>query len=146
MKIAYDLGRTIVSRQNNYKPFDNCFEVINKLTKKYGDGYIVSRVNSDQKIRAEKWLEDNDFYNLTGLKKENIYYCFERRDKSIFAAGLNINCFIDDRPDVLIPMNNDIKKICYNPWKSDLIKYKDQIKENNMIIVKNWKEIEEILL
>lgn len=141
--LGIDLGRTIVSRDNNHAPFENCFEVISKLVKKFDKVYIVSRVNTEQRERAINWLADNDFYLRTGVWEHDVYFCFDRRDKAIFAAGLSVNTFIDDRPDVLAPMKN-VRKILFNPWENDLVRYAEQIKD--MVIVKNWKEVEKILI
>jgi hypothetical protein len=144
--LGIDLGRTVVGpKSEGSKAFENSFEVINKLTKLFNNTFIISRVNSEQRERAINWLEEKDFYNLTGIKKENVYFCFDRKDKCIFVQGLNIDWFIDDRPDVLIPMKNEINKILFNPWEGDLEKHLDQINEmKNLTIVKNWKQIAEI--
>jgi len=146
MNLAIDLGRTIISRENNHAPFPDAFRVVNELVRLFHNTYIISRVNSEQKNRAEIWLEDNDFYNITGIPKDNVYYCFDRRDKAVIARGLRINVIIDDRPDVLIPMDESVKKILFNPYQGDLDKHGAKLKEiKNLIIVKNWREIEELL-
>lgn len=150
--LAIDLGRVIVGPKVEKgekhfvsQPVENCFEIITKLVKKFNNVYIVSRVTSEQRERAIIWLEERDFYNITGIKKENVYFCFDRRDKSIFQKGLDINVFIDDRPDCLIPMENNVIKILFNPWKGDLEKYLDEINNmKNLTIVQNWKQIGEL--
>lgn len=144
--LGIDLGRTIKgpTKDDYNKPFPDAFEVISQLTKKFNNIYVVSRVNSDQRERAIKWLEDEKFYDLTGIKRENIYYCFDRRDKGIFQKGLDIDYFIDDRPSCLYGMETHVIKFLFNPWPDDLIKYEAEIKEiKNLIIVNNWKEIGE---
>ena len=146
MNLGIDIGRCIKgpSKEQYSEPMPGAFETISKLTKKFNNTYIVSRVNSEQRERAIKWLEEKDFYNLTGIPKENVYYCFDRRDKAIYQRGLKINVFIDDRPNCLIPMENHVKKILFNPWEGDLKKYKDELNQlENLIIIKNWKEIGE---
>lgn len=143
LNIGIDLGRTIKgpTAEKYSEPFENAFEVISKLTKIY-NVYIVSRVNSEQRDRGIKWLEEKDFYNVTGVKKENVYFCFDRRDKAVFAAGLKLDYFIDDRPGCLIPMEKRIIKILFNPSQFDLEKYKEDLKEvKNLLYINNWLEI-----
>lgn len=141
--LGIDLGNVVTSK--NLPPpriIENSFEVIKKLTKKFDKIYIISRVNSAQKERAEKWFKEVDFFNQTNIKEENVYFCFERKDKSIFVRGLNINVFIDDRPEVMYYLPKETLKILFNPdMENEYIN-----KLENYKIVKNWKEIEEILL
>ena len=149
MNLGIDLGRVIVGPRIKgtesfiSRPMENSFEVISKLVKKFNNTYIVSRVNDAQRERAIKWLEDNNFYSLTGIPKENVYFCFDRRDKHIFVRGLNINVFIDDRLDCLLPMDGKVIKILFNPEEQDLDKHKD-IKHDSRI-VNNWLEIEKLI-
>ncbi len=148
IKIGIDLGRTIVDRENNNKPFPRCFDIILGLSRTYGPDnlFIVSRVNSEQKERAGKWLIDNNFYEQTEFLPQNVYFCFERRDKAIFAKGLGLSIFIDDRPGCLIPMDEDMDKILFNPYKPDVEKFEREIKENHLNIKSNWSEIREYLI
>ena len=140
--IGIDLGRVLKgpTKDTYNDPMPDAFEVVSKLVKKFNHTYIVSRVNDDQRNRAIKWLDEQNFYEKTGIPRENVYFCFERKDKSVFARGLNIDVFIDDRPDCLLPMNNEVKKILFNPWAGDLEKHKDNL--DKLIILQNWKQVE----
>lgn len=146
MNIGYDLGRTIKgpTKEQYNDEMPGAFDVISKLTKKFNKSYIVPRVNSEQRERAINWLNNKNFYNITGIPENNIYYCFDRRDKALFIKALDIRVFIDDRPTVLSPMGDDVLKILFNPWAGDLEKYKDEIMSmKNLVIVNNWKQIGE---
>ncbi len=145
--IAFDLGG-VFSNKHLPPPYiiENSFEVAAKLVKKFDDVYIVSRVNSEQRERALKWFVTTDFFNQTGIKESNVYFCFDRRDKALFVKALNINVFIDDRPDVLMEMKENEKKILFNPSEKDYKDYRDVIFDQNMIVVKNWLEVEKVLL
>lgn len=147
MNIGYDLGRTIKGpTKNDYnKAFPDALEVIAKLSKRYSNSYIISRVNSEQRERAIKWLIDEDFYNKTGIKQENVYFCFDRRDKHLFVKALDINVFIDDRYDVLEPMGDKVTKLLFNPNEIDLNKFYNT-KLENFLLVMNWKQIETMLI
>ncbi len=143
--LGIDLGRTLKQGADAaHAPFPLAFETVKKFHSIFDNIYIVSRVNPEQRERALKWFETVDFFNLTGIKPENVYFCFDRRDKHLFAKGLDITCFIDDRPDCLIPMGKEVLKILFNPFAMDLAKEKDKLEKlKNLHIVKNWGEIAE---
>lgn len=150
--LGVDLGNVVVSkRKEGEKPFEalpveNAFETLARLVKNFDNTYIISRVNSEQRIRSLIWLDDQNSYNITSIPKENVYYCFDRRDKAIFVEGLRIGVFIDDRPNVLTPMKDHVMKILFNPYEGDLVKYKNEIDNmKNLFTARNWKEVEEIL-
>jgi hypothetical protein len=140
--LGIDLGRTIKgpTKEMYSEPFPDAFGVISKLVKRFNNSYIISRVNSEQRKWAIKWFEDRNFYNITGIPKENIYYCFDRRDKNLFVKGLEIGTFIDDRPDVLLQMNKHMLRILFNPSDSDKEKFKYELLQ--LTILNTWKEIE----
>lgn len=144
--LGIDLGNTIVgSRERNdrYYVEPRCFEIINKLEKIY-DIYIISKVNSEQRERSLKWLQESNFFIKTGVNPNNLFYCFERKDKAIFSKALNIDIFIDDRCQVMQYLDDRILKLLINPETTDLEKYKDKL--INTQLVKSWEEIEKILL
>lgn len=152
--IGIDLGRTIVqsdpkvigSHFKDKRPFDRAFEVIKKLAKAGNIIYIVSKVDSQQKEAAHNWFAHINFFNEAGVNKDNVYFCFERRDKAFFAKGLGLSVFIDDRPEVLMAMESSVKKILFNPYPPDVEKHKAAIEGQGMIVVKDWTEIESLLL
>ena len=144
--LGLDLGRTIKGPTGSYDAaFDNAFEVIAELVKQFDETYIVSRVNSEQKMRAHIWFEQVDFFNKTGIKPENVYFCFDRRDKAIFVRGLGITVFVDDRPTVLMHMDHTVKKVLFNPWHEDVKQHWDVIHEQRMTLVNNWLEVKDLL-
>jgi hypothetical protein len=144
MSIGYDLGRTIKgpTKEHYNSPFEGAFDTIRALSKKFKNSYVISRVNSEQRERALAWIEKENFCELTGIPHENIYFCFDRRDKALFVKGLNIRYFIDDRPNVLSAMDDFVIKLLFNPYEGDLIKYKKEMDNMKYLrIVKNWKEV-----
>lgn len=133
--LGIDIGNVLRTIEIDILP--NAFEVIERLQYKFNNIYIISRVNDSQRERALRWFETSDIFNRTGIIKENVYFCFDRRDKAVFVRGLNIDYFIDDRADVLRHLPNKVIKILFNPTK-DL----DMIGNlNNCIILNTWEEI-----
>ena len=136
--IGIDLGNVFTSKFEPFPHvFPNAFEVVNQLVKLFNNTYIISRVNDKQRERAKEWFKAIDFFNKTGIKEENVYFCFDRRDKAIFIKGLNIDYFIDDRADVMRHLPEKTIKLLFNPTKDlDII--------NNLKychVVNNWAEI-----
>lgn len=134
--LGIDLGNTIKgpTKEEYNEPFPNALEVIRKLNPLFNNIYIISRVNSEQRERALKWFESIDFFNRTLIKPDNVYFCFDRRDKAVFVRGLNIDCFIDDRPDVMRYLPRQTHKILFRPNKD--LQYLNIL--CNFIIMNDW--------
>lgn len=143
--LGLDLGRTIVGQRGGDRTYvePKAFEIIKKLTKEFDNTYIISRVNEEQRERSLNWLKEVNFFEETGIDKENLYYCWERKDKSIFVRALEITHFIDDRAHVLFYLDEAVNKYLFNPEPFELAKYQDSLK--NTTVVQNWTEIEKLL-
>jgi hypothetical protein len=147
MNIGIDLGFTIkgVRREGNRdKIAPDSFRVIAELVKRGDTVFIISKVTSEQKVRAEKWLNDVDFYNQTGVKPENVYFCFERRDKCLFVKALNINVMIDDRAEVMAHISPLVVKFLISPEADEYEKHIRQL--GNCKLVLDWSQIGQALL
>ena len=143
LKVGVDIGGTIIWKDGEkINPFPDCIETLAKFSKNH-EIFIVSRVNSDQRERSLKWLEEFNFFEKTGIKKDNLYYCFDRRDKAIFAKALELNLFIDDRPNCLSPMPNSVGKILFRPSYHDVETFFNDI--NKMVTLNSWREINDAL-
>ena len=66
-----------------------------------GEVWIVSKCGPRIERRTRRWLDHHHFYERTGVQRENLRFCRERRDKKIHCRELEITHFIDDRMDVL---------------------------------------------
>lgn len=119
--------------------FDGCYEVLEKLNKKY-DLYIVT---------AYIWGDSYDEFIVNTLRDKYLFLReklpFIRPEKYIFTINKNIMNFdvrIDDRLNNLA--GADIK-LLFSAWHNK--NYSDtELKENNVIRVNNWKDVEKILL
>lgn len=147
MRIGIDLGRTLhsVNGSKDRNPAENSFSTIKRMIEEYeADVFIISRVNSQQKEEAENWFVKHSFFEQTKIKPENVFFCFERRDKAIFGSGLRLDVMIDDRMDVLRHFPSFVDKYWIGPSKTEL--ELDLHKEvQNYKIVYNWHEIEKSL-
>lgn len=118
--------------------FDGCFEVLEKLNNKY-DLYITT---------AYLW---NDCIDLSGYNLCNKYYFlkemlpFIKPEKYIFTTNKRIIKFdirIDDKLENVIDAE---VSLLFNAWHNRELDNK-YLKENNIIRVNNWYDIEKILM
>jgi len=51
---------------------------------------------------ATQWMESKGFFDKAslGLEKDNVFYCATREEKVARIAGLDLDCFVDDLPEV----------------------------------------------
>ena len=80
---------------------------------------------------------------MTVVKTENLYFCFERKDKSIFVKALNIGIMIDDRTEVMTNLNPLVIKFLLNPDPVEFTEHYHKL--INCRFVNNWLEIEKCL-
>ena len=144
--LGIDIGWTIKGDRisgNKDLPALNSFEIIKKLHNYFDNIYFISKCNSEQKLHVEEWLIKYDVFNQTKVSPTNIYFCFERKDKSIFAKALELTHFIDDRPEVMYHLPNEIVKILFSPTSEDLSAYTDKLK--NTTVSYHWNIVFDIL-
>lgn len=139
MNIGIDLGWTVkgvraLGDRDIIAPLS--FEVISRLVKRGDTIFIISKVNSEQRERAQKWLKKVKFFEKTGVKPENLYYCFEKRDKAMFVKSLKINVMIDDRAEVMLHLPKKVRKLLICPERDELREFGKGIP--NMKIVNEW--------
>ena len=78
------------------------FETIRDLCERVdGNVWIVSKCGPRIEQRTRRWLDHHSFFSETGVPRENLRFCRERREKKIHCGELRISHFIDDRMDVL---------------------------------------------
>lgn len=118
--------------------FEGCYEVLEKLNKKY-DVYIVT---------AYLW---NDVIDVSGDNLRNKYYYlremlpFISPNKYIFTTNKNLLKFDIRIDDKLENISGADTKILFTAWHNrDLSD--DELRSKNVIRVNNWDDIEKILL
>lgn len=66
-----------------------------------GNVWIVSKAGPRTEALTRQWLQDKDFFNLTGLIEDHLIFCREREQKKPICAELEITHFIDDRIHIM---------------------------------------------
>jgi 5'(3')-deoxyribonucleotidase len=149
MNIGIDIGGTIKDvrypdgtiAHSGVAP--HSFRVINELRKKGHVPFIISKVTTEQKDRAEKWIESTGLYPKTGIRSVNVYFCHDRKDKAIFVKALDIGVMIDDRAEVIASLEPNVFKLLITPEAEDFARYKHRLVKTEL--VSDWEQIETIL-
>ncbi|MER7451198.1 hypothetical protein ABTW96_13030 [Nocardia beijingensis] len=82
-------------------PSAGAFEVLPRLVRRFGGrAWIISKCGPRIEQRTRQWLDHHDFYERTGIARENVRFCRARADKAVHCAELGITHMIDDRLDV----------------------------------------------
>lgn len=83
------------------------FQAIARLVECFdGNVWLVSKCGRKIESRSRRWLEHHGFHAATGIGRENLRFCRERKQKAGICVDLGIGFFVDDRIDVLTPMAN----------------------------------------
>lgn len=82
---------------------------------------------------AMSWLDSNKYFlpSEINLKEENVFFNTSRDKKIELIHKFKCDYFIDDLPDILDSLSNDIKKILYYP-------YFDKI-YSEFLLLKDWQ-------
>lgn len=130
------------------KQSEGMFKALKKLKKDGINFYIVSHKSKNPYLgpkydlhdSAMKWLERNNFFSADGLRmsKDNVYFELTKESKINRIEILGCTHYVDDLPEILMLLNNNIKKIHYNPTKN--LSYEGKF-EN----LYDWQNISQIL-
>lgn len=82
-------------------PNPNAFDVLPRLVQLFeGRAWVISKCGERIEQRTRQWLDHHDFYDRTGISRDNLRFCRKRADKAGHCADLGITHMIDDRIDV----------------------------------------------
>lgn len=82
-------------------PSPGAFEVLPRLVRRFGGrAWVISKCGPRVEQRTRQWLDHHDFYDRTGIARDNVRFCRARADKAVHCAELGITHMIDDRLDV----------------------------------------------
>lgn len=82
-------------------PSAGAFDVLPRLVRRFeGRAWIISKCGPRIEERTRQWLDHHDFYDRTGIARDNVRFCRARADKAVHCAELGITHMIDDRLDV----------------------------------------------
>jgi hypothetical protein len=104
--LGVDIGGVIINRtkfNGIYYPILNSFWALRQLReRRFGDNvFVVSHADAKMERDIRMGLRAWDFYEMTGIKPQNVGFCREREYKATICALFHVTHFIDDRTEVL---------------------------------------------
>lgn len=157
-KIGIDIGRVIIAGDTDQPntffsrdfleapAVDDAIPTIAQLAARQGpeNVFLISKCGEATAERSLLWLHHQNFFELTGIAPDQVYFCRERHEKRIFCDQLEIDMFIDDRYTVLQHLLHLPHLFLFNPSEGELEKY-EQVKRKlrNLKLVQTWKELAE---
>ncbi len=73
------------------------FEAVTALSECYGPGniFLVSKCGKTIQQRSLEWLEHHRFYEVTGVRRDHVEFCRERRQKRDICERLGIGAELE---------------------------------------------------
>lgn len=107
--------------------------------------WIVSKVSPAQQQVSEFILDHINVYEVTGLKRENVRFCLEKKDKAPIIKELNLDGHIDDRGEVIESVQSFLPcPIWFNPERADMLEWDERVSKK-VLMVFSWGAIMALL-
>lgn len=116
------------------------------LTQRVGPDnvWIISKAAKEQIALTRLAFDKFRIHPVTGLKKDQVLFCPERKDKRVIIKALELEGHIDDRGEVIDSIQTVIKNpIWFNPTPEDSLKWIPYIKYH-VRVVSSWQQIMEM--
>jgi hypothetical protein len=140
MILGIDFGNTIAVKRNGvHIGWPLAESSIRQFVEQGITVHIISKVNERQKKEVENWMLSEGFFEETGVPSANLHFCEHRNQKGQIAINLGITHHIDDRPEVMMHMPEEVCKYLFNPEPSEVVKFFNQMQ--NTMIVNDWEEV-----
>ena len=136
-KLGVDIGGVIIDRLNDNEdtslfgdnfleatPVPDAFDSLAELNHSEqfeGRLWLVSKCGQRIQERTRLWLEHNDFYDQTGISRENVHFTPTREGKVPIARSLQLTHFVDDRLEILRYVSECVENLyLFNPEHSEV--------------------------
>ncbi|MEA2901630.1 MAG: hypothetical protein QOH36_1517 [Actinomycetota bacterium] len=119
LRLGVDIGRVIIDGSSHpsgddtafFKgglqnalltpPVDQLFDALPRLVTLFEHRvWLISKCGQRVQDRSLAWLDHHDFYDRTGIARDNVRFCRQRPEKAIHCRELGITDLVDDRVDV----------------------------------------------
>lgn len=152
--LGVDIGGVIIDRVNdgtdtsffarNYlrtTAVPGVFDALRQLVAgRFGNQiFLVSKCGEQVQERTLQWLEHHEVYERTGLARDHVRFCRERRQKAGICEQLGITHFVDDRLEVLGHLATVSHLYLFQPRPDEVRKFArflDRVRQ-----VDSWGEI-----
>ncbi len=140
--ISKEEAKLLEERYSTIPATDGVFDCLKKLNDErfHGNIFLISKCTPWAKEKVSAWFKDNDFYNKTGVKPENVFFCQERSEKEKICKENNITHFVDDRLEVLSYMIDKVPNLfLFKPNEKEVEEFKQFLPK--VIMVESWGEV-----
>eukprot|EP01080_Neovahlkampfia_damariscottae_P003550 gene3550-6285_t len=140
-RIGFDIGGVIVDTSTR-EPYEGALMSIKLAVEKYGaeNIFVVSKAKNFWIKQNLELFEKLNFYEITGMKKENIYFVDEFKDKKEKCLQLGINFMIDDEAKVIRSCLES--KVITPIWYE---RSKEECFDERIVPCKSWTSIRKFL-
>jgi hypothetical protein len=142
--LGVDCGNVILEQMNG-TPVKNSVTALRAIVESGlfsdEDGvriWVVSKCGPRVQTLSRQWLNEINFWNLTGIPESNLEFCLKFWEKEPICKRLGITHFIDDRPRVLNCLTSVGTLYAFNPEAKAMSEYTQQ---KPMIVVRSWDEL-----
>jgi hypothetical protein len=120
---------------------EGVFDALKKLNQHFEENiYLISKCSEWAEKKILEWLNDNDFYNKTGINPEHIAFVRERHEKDAICRKFGITHFVDDRLEVLSHMIESTQNLfLYQPNPEEVKEFEKFLPK--VTVVNSWDEI-----
>ncbi len=117
------------------------FDALRELAeKRFGDKiFLVSKCGQKVQNKTLHWLDHHRFYEITGIRPSNVWFCRERRDKAGICKHLGVTHFVDDRLEVLSYLASVSTLYLFQPDPQEVEKFASVLSRVRQ--VQSWEEI-----
>lgn len=129
----------------NAHPYPDAYDSVRKLSENwFSEVHIVSKCDQESEGNITLWLHIHHFLDGGLIPTNGIHFCREREDKAPICKRLGITHFVDDRVQVLKPMETV-------PYRYRLGNRNDEPEgfqeiPKGIVHVQNWTELKEEIL
>src|SRR5262249_46092508 len=124
----------------------NAFDAIRRLVRErfHENVYLISKCGLEAERKTLHWLEQQGFYEKTGVRRENVRFCRERWEKAGICRQAGVTHFVDDRLEVLSYLDSVPHRYLFRPQSEEVEQFRQHL--HRVHAVQTWQEILDDLL
>lgn len=114
------------------------FDAVAQLVNQNGSEnvFIISKCGPVIERKSRLWLTCSGFYQYTGFRLDNLFFCLDRAGKAPIAQKLGLTDFIDDKEEVLGYMQGIVdRRYLFGPQRRPLRN------PSGLTIVNDWAAV-----
>ena len=126
---------------SEFLPIPDSFRVLSRIANellKPEDTFVVSYCDQATEVISRRWLDIHNFFEITKIPRNNLYYCRDRKFKNPICQKLRITDFVDDNIKVISILETVPNRYLFRTKVKELT-----IIDSSITIVRSWIDIEQ---